>query len=92
MSYRYNATGDLVSATDWLGTTTFELDLLHQITTVTDHKDNRVEYSYDGVGNQTAIRYPDGTTAAYKYDLVGNQTKVTKTDGSETEYTYDGKL
>ena len=90
VSYRYNATGDLVSMTDWLGTTTFELDLLHQITAATDHKGNRVEYTYDGVGNQTSIAYPDGTKATYEYDLVGNQTKVTETDGSETTYVYDG--
>jgi YD repeat-containing protein len=53
MLYRYNATGDLVSMTDWLGTTTFELDLLHQLTAATDHKSSRVEYTYDGVGNYT---------------------------------------
>ena len=90
VSYRYNATGDLVSMTDWLGTTTFELNLLHQITAATDHKGNRVEYTYDGAGNQTSIAYPDGTKATYDYDLVGNQTKVTETDSSETSYAYDG--
>ena len=90
MSYRYNATGDLVSMEDWLGTTTFELDLLHQLTAATDHRGDRVEYTYDGVGNQTEIRYPDGTKAAYEYDLVHNQTKVTETDGSETTFAYDG--
>ena len=90
VSYRYNKAGDLVSMTDWLGTTTFELDLLHQLTAATDHAGKRVEYTYDGVGNQTSIAYPDGTTATYDYDLVHNQTKVTETDGSETSYTYDG--
>ena len=90
VSYRYNATGDLVSMTDWLGTTAFELDLLHQLTAATDHAGKRVEYTYDGVGNQTSIAYPDGTTATYDYDLVHNQTKVTETDGSETSYAYDG--
>ena len=90
VSYRYNKTGDLISMTDWLGTTTFELDLLHQLTAATDHAGKRVEYTYDGVGNQTSIAYPDGTTATYDYDLVHNQTKVTETDGSETSYAYDG--
>ena len=76
--------------TDWLGTTTFELDLLHQLTAATDYAGKRVEYTYDGVGNQTSIAYPDGTTATYDYDLVHNQTKVTETDSSETSYAYDG--
>ena len=56
VSYRYNKTGDLVSMTDWLGMTTFELDLLHQMTAATDHAGKRVEYTYDGVGNQTSIK------------------------------------
>ena len=56
VSYRYNKTGDLVSMTDWLDTTTFELDLLHQMTAATDHAGKRVEYTYDGVGNQTSIK------------------------------------
>lgn len=43
VSYRYNKTGDLVSMTDWLGTSAFELDLLHQLTAAADHKGNRVE-------------------------------------------------
>lgn len=90
VSYRYNATGDLIAVEDWLGETTFELDLLHQLTAATDHKGNRVEYTYDSVGNQTAIQYPDGTTATYDYDLVHNQTVVTETDGSITTYAYDG--
>ena len=44
----------------------------------------------NGVGNQTEIKYPDGTKAVYEYDLVHNQTKVTETDGSETTFAYDG--
>ena len=90
VKYVYNAAGNLVQMTDWLGTTTFEVDLLHQLKSVTDHKGNVVTYDYDSVGNQTAIHYPDGTTAAYDYDLVKNQTKATECDGSETTYTYDG--
>ena len=44
----------------------------------------------NGVGNQSEIKYPDGTKAVYEYDLVHNQTKVTETDGSETTFAYDG--
>ena len=41
VSYRYNKTGDLIAMEDWLGETTFEVDLLHQLTAATDHKGNR---------------------------------------------------
>ena len=33
-----------------------QLDLLHQMTAATDHAGKRVEYTYDGVGNQTSIK------------------------------------
>ena len=87
--YRYNATGDLIYMKDWLGETTFEVDLMHRMKKATDHNGNTVSYAYDATGQQTAIVYPDGTTASYEYDLVSNQTAVTETDGSTTTYEYD---
>ena len=74
---------------DWLGETTFEVDLMHRMKKATDHNGNTVSYAYDATGQQTAIVYPDGTTASYEYDLVSNQTAVTETDGSTTTYEYD---
>ena len=60
VTYAYNGAGDLVEMKDWLGETTFEVDLLHQITKTTDHKGKAVDYTYDAVGNQTSVGYPDG--------------------------------
>ena len=42
VSYKCNKSGGLVSMTDWLGTCTFELVLLHQLTAATDHARKRV--------------------------------------------------
>ena len=64
-SYRYNATGDLVSMIDWLGTTTFEVDLLHQLKSATDHKGKTVTYDYDAVGNQTVTHYSNDQMKPY---------------------------
>lgn len=36
VSYRHNATDDLIAMEDWLGETTFEVDLLHQLAVVMD--------------------------------------------------------
>ncbi len=74
---------------DWLGETTFEVDLMHRMEKATDNDGNTVCYAYDTTGQQTAIVYPDGTIASYEYDLVSNQTAVTETDGSTTTYEYD---
>ena len=90
VSYQYNAVGDLVQMTDWTGTTAFEVDLLRRITKTTDTKGNVVEYSYDAVGNQTGIRYPDDTTVTKTYDLLGQLKTVTEDDGRTTTCTYDG--
>ena len=90
VDYAYNKTGDLVKMEDWSGTTTYEVDLLHQLTATTDRLGKHVAYTYDGVGNQTSVAYPDGTTATKEYDLVHNLTTVIEEDGRTTSYTYDG--
>lgn len=90
VDYAYNKTGDLVKMEDWSGATTYEIDLLHRITSTTDRLGKHVAYTYDSVGNQTSVAYPDGTTATKEYDLVHNLTKVVEEDGRTTTYTYDG--
>lgn len=90
VDYQYNKTGDLVKMEDWSGTTTYEVDLLHRITATTDRLGKHVAYTYDGVGNQTSVSYPDGTVATKEYDLVKNLTKVVEEDGRTTTYEYDG--
>lgn len=68
-NYAYNKVGELVKMDDWLGTTTYELDLLNQLEKVTDHKGRTVEYTYDPVGNQSTVTYPDDTVVSYTHDL-----------------------
>lgn len=50
---------------DWLGETTFEVDLLHQLTVVTDHKGNQVEYTYDSMDRIREMRYYSGDGVLY---------------------------
>lgn len=64
--------------------------MLHRITATTDRLGKHVAYTYDSVGNQTSVTYPDGTTATKEYDLVHNLTKVVEEDGRTTTYEYDG--
>ena len=88
-SYQYNNLGELVKMDDWLGTTTFEVDLLGQLKKVTDHKGNVVSYEYDAVGNQTSVTYPDETVVTKTYDEIYKLTKVHDAENKDYLYQYD---
>ena len=89
VSYQYNKVGELVKMDDWLGTTTFEVDLLGQLKKVTDHKGQVVSYEYDAVGNQTSVTYPDETVVTKTYDEIYNLTKVHDAENKDYLYQYD---
>ena len=89
VSYQYNKVGELVQMDDWTGTNTFELDLLGRLQKMTDHKGNSVSYTYDAVGNQTGITYPDGSKTRSFYDAVYNLTSVIDADDGTYAYVYD---
>ena len=89
VSYQYNKVGELVQMDDWTGTNTFELDLLGRLRKMTDHKGNTVSYTYDAVGNQTGITYPDGSKTRSFYDAVYNLTSVIDADDGTYAYVYD---
>ena len=89
VSYQYNKVGELVQMDDWTGTNTFELDLLGRLQKMTDHKGNTVSYTYDAVGNQTGITYPDGSKTRSFYDAVYNLTSVIDAEKGTYAYVYD---
>ena len=61
MNFAYNKNGELIAMDDWNGTVNFALDLLGRITSVNDENNKNTSYTYDEVGNQITIGYPDGT-------------------------------
>ena len=88
-AFQYNKAGELVRMEDWTGVNTFELDLLGQLKKATDHKGSVTEYTYDEVGNQTSVKYPDGGVVQNTYDEVYNLTKVKDPDQGVYTYIYD---
>ena len=56
---------------------------------MTDHKGNTVSYTYDAVGNQTGITYPDGNKVSNFYDAVYNLTSVIDAEKGTYVYVYD---
>ena len=49
----------------------------------------RYSYTYDAVGNQTGITYPDGSKTRSFYDAVYNLTSVIDADDGTYAYVYD---
>ena len=47
-------------------------------------------YSYNDVGERTAVTDGAGSTTSYAYNSLGQQTKVTNPDGTATATGYDG--
>ncbi len=91
--YTYDANGRIISYTPpesdlpWL----FEYDAAGQLVRAiapTASQDS-TQYTYDAVGNITAVTHPDGSRASYEYDAGGNITRYTAPDGLVSAFTYD---
>ncbi|MCL1917958.1 MAG: hypothetical protein FWG14_06535 [Peptococcaceae bacterium] len=97
--YTYDEEGNLTQNDDWTGQTSFEYDLLAQLTKVIDQNTQTTQYTYDPVGNQTQITYPDTSTVTKTYDSLSQLIKVTNAPANasktqqkkpeETTYTYN---
>ncbi len=89
VSYRYNKRGELVEVTDWTGVTSFERNILGQVTKVTEFDGKSVGYDYDGVGNVVKIEYPDGKVVSYGYDKNDRISTIKDGESVLSEYAYD---
>ena len=84
----YNPLGQLTEVNDWFGTTTIELDPLGRALGVTNHRNERVEYTYGKAGERRSLTYPDGKIVNYHYDELLRLTQIQ--DGEQfTNYSYD---
>ncbi|OOG49135.1 hypothetical protein B0E50_06980 [Rhodanobacter sp. C01] len=68
-------------------------DALDRVTAVLDPSGLATNYTYDGLGNLTALQSPDSGTSGGSsgdlYDAAGNRTQHTDARGVVTQYTYD---
>ncbi|NTW71787.1 MAG: DNRLRE domain-containing protein [Eubacteriaceae bacterium] len=90
-SYDYNNKGQLIKVTDALG---YESEILSYNSMgkpliVKDKKGNITSYSYDKLGRNTSVTYPDGNSESWVYDLNNNVIKYMNRRGIETKYEYD---
>ncbi len=92
ITYEYDDQGNLIRVSDdgsFPQEILREYDSLNRVTSYTDVFGNEITYTYDAVGNTTAMGYPDGKTVNYSYDALNRVKRVTDWAGRQTEYTYD---
>ncbi|MEW5745519.1 MAG: RHS repeat-associated core domain-containing protein [Nitrospirota bacterium] len=74
-----HSVGRLTTVIDISGTASYDYDSLGRAVKTTktvDSVDYVTETTYDALGRQTSIRYPDGELIEYLYDEAGNLTNV----------------
>lgn len=71
-------------------TTTYEYDLLDQLTRITDSQNNVKVMSYDGLARLKFMDDPDRGEMHYVYDDASNLKQTTDNKGQVIQYTYDG--
>jgi RHS repeat-associated protein len=88
--YTYYPNGDLHTATDASGTTTFEYDAGDRLTRVTYPGSRFLEYFYDSAGRRKRMVDQDGFAVDYVYDAVGRLSDLTDDAGARiVHYVYD---
>ena len=93
--YKYDALNRLEKVIDAHGTETkYTFDLVGNTLSVTDGKDNTIEYTYDGLYRLTTTKYPGDETILpgeekYQYDILGRLTRKESPVGAVETYEYD---
>ncbi|WP_168123966.1 RHS repeat protein [Paenibacillus sp. HB172176] len=93
ISYTYDYAGNVLTATDYLdpqNTTAYSYDVLGQLATVTNAKNEVTHYDYDLLGNLTQINYPDSTLQQKTYDEIGRLIQATDATNRVERFYYDG--
>ncbi len=88
-SKTYNATGDLVSATDSGGTISYSYHSPGLVSTITAPGDAVTHITYDDCGRQRTITDPNAGTIEYRYDAYDRIIWQRDARGNITTNTYD---
>ncbi|MBP1992920.1 RHS repeat-associated core domain-containing protein [Paenibacillus eucommiae] len=91
-AFTYNHTGQVITAKDSLtpqNTTTYGYDVLGQLTSVNNAKNELTSYQYDILGNLTQVTYPDTNVTSKKYDEIGRLIQTTNSDSQIEKFYYD---
>jgi RHS repeat-associated protein len=89
VTYGYDNDGERVSMADGTGTTSYNYDALHRLTSTTDGAGHTVSYTYDLANNETAITYPNGKTITRTFGQANRLATVKDWLGNTTSFGYD---
>ena len=77
IAYSYDKNGNLLTASDSVGTISKSYDALNRMVSNTDVYGNVIKYRYDAVGNLASVTYPDGKVVTYSYDKNNHMARST---------------
>jgi len=86
----YDAFGNMISTKGPEGNTTrFTCDIMGNVLTKKDARDNVWTYDYDYMGKLASVRNPLGNITRFSYDDVGNRVMEVDAEGRIKTYKYD---
>ncbi len=93
-SFIWDASSNLLSASDALGTANFTYNANGNITSFESSAGATVDYAYDGVGRITSQIISNSAatttqTTQYEYDGAGRLTRITDPNSGITDFSYD---
>lgn len=90
IQYEYDLAGNKSKVETTAGVTNYTYDALNRIATVADSIIGLTSYSYDPVGNELSVTYPNGFVTEKVYDVRNRVTRVaTKQGGSVVVQSFD---
>ncbi len=88
--FSYDAAGNLVSAGNTHVWVTFTYNERNQVTSAKDSRfDKTIYYSYNRLGQRTALTDSEGGTTSYAYDANGRLISLTAPSGASAAFSYD---
>jgi len=88
-SYGYNATGNLISISNFRGTTGMTYNPNGTVNTSSDPMNRVTNFGYNGYGNLTTITNNMNHVTSYTYDNISRMLSMADANGKVTNYTND---
>jgi RHS repeat-associated protein len=89
VTYNYDPLNNLTRAINENGTVYINYDNRYRINSVSDPFFYGIGYTYDAVGNRTALKVNGATYATYTYDAANRLTSRSAPNGVTSSYGYD---
>jgi len=68
VSYTYDPLNRITAMRDWLGETTYDLDILGGVQRIKDYRNNVIRFQWGLMGEKKSVSYPDGSEVQYEFD------------------------